>query len=73
MILRTRFIKSGVIDAHSPLPGLFSDKDGIGEPVGVENLPDESGCQELGDLFTYGPAPLVVNDAGIAWRALSLG
>ena len=58
--LRTRFIKSGVIDAHSPLPDLFSDKDGIGKPVGVENLSDESGRQELGDLFAYGPTPLVV-------------
>jgi len=60
VILRTRFIKSGVIDAHSSLLGLLFDKDGIGEPVGVKNLPDESGHQELGDLFTYGPAPLVV-------------
>ena len=60
VILWTRFIKSGVIDAHSPLPGLFSDKDGIGELVRVENLPDESGYHELGDLFAYGPASLVV-------------
>ena len=60
MILRTCFIKSSVIDAHSPLPGLLFDKDGIGELVGVENLPNESGCQELGDLFAYGPASLIV-------------
>jgi len=26
----------------------------------VENLPDESSCQEFGDLFTYGLVPLIV-------------
>ena len=29
-------------------------------PVRVEYLSDESGCQEFGDLFAYGPTPLVV-------------
>ena len=60
VILCTCLVESSIIDAHSPLPRLFSDEDGISEPVGVENLPDESGCQELGDLFAYGPASLVV-------------
>ena len=60
MVLQTRFGEASIINAHSPFPGLFSDKDGISEPVGVKNLFDESGCQELGDLFAYGPTPLVV-------------
>ena len=60
MIRRTRLVESSIIDAHSQFLGLFSDKDGIGEPVGVENLPDESGRQELGDFFANGPAPLIV-------------
>ena len=60
MILWARFIKSSIIDAHSPLSGLLSDQDGIGEPVGMEDLPDEPGCQEFGDFLTYGPTPFVV-------------
>ena len=60
MILWTCLIESSIINAHSPFPGLFPDKDGIGELVGVKNLPNESGCQELDDLFAYGPASLVV-------------
>ena len=60
MVLWTRLVESSIVNTHSPLLGLFSDKDGIGEPVGVENLPDESGCQELGNLFAYGPTPLVI-------------
>ena len=60
MILRACFVKSSIIDAHSPLPGLLSDQDGIGEPVGMEDLPDEPSCQEFGDLLAYGPAPLIV-------------
>ena len=60
MILRTCLVESSIIDTHSPFPGLFSDKDGIGELGRVKNLPDESGCQELGDLFAYGPVSLVV-------------
>ena len=60
MILRACFVKSSIIDAHSPLPGLFSDQDRIGKPVGMEDLPDEPGSQEFGDFLAYGPAPFVV-------------
>ena len=60
VILWTCLVESSIINAHSPFPGLFPDKDGIGELVGVENLPNEFGCQELGDLFAYDPLPLVV-------------
>ena len=55
-----RLLFTPLLDLDAPLPGLLFHKDGIGEPVGVENLPDESCCQELGDLFAYGPTPLVV-------------
>ena len=44
VILWTCLVESSIINAHSPFSGLFPDKDGIGEPVGVKNLPDESGC-----------------------------
>ena len=60
MVLWTCLVESSIVDAHSPLNGLHSNKDGIGEPVGVENLLNESSRQELGDLFTNGPAPLIV-------------
>ena len=60
MILWVCFVESSIIDSHSPLPGLFSNQDGIGKPVGMEDLPDEPGCQEFGDFLAYGPAPFVV-------------
>ena len=60
MVLWTRFVEASIINAHSLLPGLLFNKNGIGKPVRVEYLFDESCCQEFGDLFTYGPTPLVV-------------
>ena len=60
MILWTRFVEASIINAYSLFPGLLFNKNMIGEPVGVKYLSDESGCQEFGDLFAYGPAPLIV-------------
>ena len=60
MVLRTRLVEVSIINAHSPFLGLLFNKNGIGEPVGVEYLSDEPGRQELSDLLAYGPAPLVV-------------
>ena len=60
MILWACFVKSSIIDAHSPLLGLFSNQEGIGKLVGMEDLPDEPGCQEFGDFLAYGPVPFVV-------------
>ena len=60
MILWACLVKSSIINAHSPLPGLFSDQDGIGKLVGMEDLPDEPNCQEFGDFLAYGPAPFIV-------------
>ena len=60
MILWTCFVEASIINAHSLFLGLLFNKNGIGKPVGVEYLSDESGCQEFGDLFAYGPTPLVV-------------
>ena len=60
MVLWTCFVEASIINAHSPFPGLLFNKNRIGKPIGVEYLSDESGYQEFGDLFAYGPAPLVV-------------
>ena len=60
VILWTRFVEASIINAHSPLLGLLFNKNGIGKTVGVKYLSDESGCQEFGDLFAYGPVALVV-------------
>ena len=60
MILWTRFVEASIINAHSPFPGLLFNKNGIGKPVRVEDLSNKSGCHEFGDLFAYGPTPLVV-------------
>ena len=60
MILWTCFVEASIINAHSPLPGLLFNKNRIGQLVGVENLSDESGYQKFGDLFAYGPTPLII-------------
>ena len=60
MVLRTRLVEASIINTHSPFPGLLFNKNRIGEPVRVEYLSDESGCQEFGDLFAYGPTSLVI-------------
>jgi len=60
VILRTCLVETSIINTHSLFPGLLFNKNGIGEPVGVVHLSDESGCPKFDDLLTYGPAPLVV-------------
>ena len=60
MILWTRFVEARIINTHSPLLGLLFNKNGIGKLVRVEYFSDESSYKEFGDLFTYGPVPLVV-------------
>ena len=60
MVLWTRLVEASIINAHSPFSSLLFSKNGIGKLVEVEYLSDESGCQEFGDLFAYGPAPLIV-------------
>ena len=60
MILWTHFVEASIINAHSPFPGLLFNKNRIGKLVRVEYLSDESGCQEFGDLFAYGPTSLVI-------------
>jgi len=60
VILWTRFVEASIINAHSLLPGLLFNKNGIGKPVRVEYLSDEPGCQELSDLLAYGLVSLVV-------------
>ena len=60
MVLQTCLVEASIINAHSPFPSLLFNKNRIGEPVRVVYLLDESGCQEFGDLLTYGPAPLIV-------------
>ena len=63
MILWTCFIEASIINTHSPFLDLLFNKNGIGKLVRVEYLSDESGWQEFGDLFAYGPAPLIVEAA----------
>ena len=60
MVLWTCLVEASIINAHSPFLSLLFNKNGIGKPVGVVNLLDEFGCQEFGDLLTYGPTPLVI-------------
>ena len=71
MILQTCFVEASIINAHSPFPSLLFNKNGIDKPVGVEYLSDESGCQEFGDLFAYGPAPLIVEATQVLLGGLS--
>jgi len=63
VILRTRFVEASIINTHSLFPSLLFNKNRIGKLVGVEYLSDESSCQELGDLFAYGPVPLIIEAA----------
>ena len=60
MVLRACLVEASIINAHSPFLGLLFNKNRIGKPVGVVYLSDESGFQEFGDLFAYGPTPLIV-------------
>ena len=60
MVLRARLVEASIINTHSPFPDLLFNKDSIDKPIGVVYLLDESGCQEFGDLFTYGLVPLII-------------
>ena len=60
MVLWARLVEASIINTYSLFPGLLFYKNRIGNPVGVDYLSDESGCQEFGDLFAYGPAPLII-------------
>ena len=60
MILRTCFVETSIINAHSLFPSLLFNKNRIDKPVGVVYLLDEPSCQEFGDLLAYGPMPLIV-------------
>ena len=60
MILRTRFVEASIINTYVHFLVFFLTRHRISKPVGVEYLPDESDCQEFGDLLTYGHAPLIV-------------
>ena len=60
MVLWIHLVEASIINTHSPFPGFLFNKNRISKPVGVKYLSDESGYQEFGDLFAYGPTPLVV-------------
>ena len=60
MVIRTRPVEASIINAHSPFPGLLFNENRIGKPIEVEYLSDESGYQEFGDLFAFGPTPLII-------------
>jgi hypothetical protein len=40
-----------VVNAHAPLLRVLLNKYRVSKPVRVKNLPDEPGCQYLGNLF----------------------
>ena len=63
IVLWTCLVEASIINTHSPFPSLLFHKNRIGELVGVVYLFDEFGCQECGNLLTYGPTPLVVEAA----------
>ena len=60
MVLQTCLVDASIINTHSPFPSLLFNKNRIGEPVGMEDLPDEPGSQEFGDFLAYGPAPFII-------------
>ena len=63
MVLWACLVQASIINAQSPFPSLLFNKNRIGKSVGVEYLSDESGYQEFGDFFAYGPAPLILKTA----------
>jgi hypothetical protein len=69
-ILGTFHIKASIVNTHSPFPILLFYKDGISKPVGVIHFLDETSCQELGDLLTYGPTPLIIEIAQVLVHGL---
>ena len=60
MVLQARLVEASIINIHSLFLGLLFNKNRIGKPIRVVYLLDESGCQEFGDLLTYGPTPLII-------------
>ena len=60
MVLWARFVEAGIINTHSPFPGLLFSMNRIANLVRVVYLLNESSCQEFGDLLAYGPTPLIV-------------
>ena len=58
-VFRTGLIQASVVDAHSPCVVLLQHQDWVRQLVRVENLHDEAGCKEPGDLFSdCAPLPL---------------
>ena len=59
-ILWARLVETRIVNTHPPFPTLFSYKNGIGQSLWVVHFLDESGRQELCDLFADGPVfPLI--------------
>jgi hypothetical protein len=45
-VIRAVLVEVGVVNAHPPLVHvLLADKDGVGEPLGMEDFSDEAGCE----------------------------
>jgi hypothetical protein len=59
-ILWARFVETGVVDTHPPLVVLLFHLHGVGQPLGVVNLPDETHRKEFLDFFVYGLALVTI-------------
>lgn len=44
-VFRASFVEVSVVDTHAPQDVLFSDHDGVHQPLGVSDLPNEP-CSE---------------------------
>jgi hypothetical protein len=67
-------IEAGVVHIHSPFPILLLDQDGVGRLIGVLDLSDEAGVEELGELHTNCLELLLVKavEALLHWLGVSL-
>jgi hypothetical protein len=70
-ILRTRFVETGVVDAHPPFAALLFHQHGVGQPLGVVYLFDEARRKELLDLLPYGLAIVIVEMSQLLFDRLS--
>jgi hypothetical protein len=58
MVFRTYLIEASVVDAHLKLPTDHGDDNRVGQPLGVVDLPNEAGIEQLFDFFTDEVLPL---------------
>jgi hypothetical protein len=62
-VLWARLVETRVVNTHSPFPTLFSNKNGIGQPLGVIYLLDEFSRQKSCDRLADGQPLLLIKAA----------